>query len=39
MDVPADALAGKKVEKFVNTGVVMVTKDNIEKPEAKNVLY
>ncbi len=35
----AEALAGKKVEKFVNTGVVMVTKDNIEKPEAKNVLY
>jgi ribose transport system substrate-binding protein len=34
-----DALSGKKVDPFVNTGVVMVTKDNIEKPEAKNVLY
>lgn len=33
-------LIGKeKVEKFVDTGVVVVTKDNIEKPEAKNVLY
>ncbi|WP_178119214.1 ABC transporter substrate-binding protein [Agrobacterium rubi] len=29
----------QKVEKFVDTGVVMVTKDNIDKPEAKNVLY
>jgi len=28
-----------KVEKFVDTGVVVVTKDNIDKPEAKNVLY
>jgi ribose transport system substrate-binding protein len=35
----ADAVAGKSVPKFVNTGVVMVTKNNIEKPEAKNVLY
>ncbi len=34
-----EALSGKKVDPFVNTGVVMVTKDNIEKPEAKNVLY
>ena len=30
---------GKKVPKFLDTGVVMVTKSNIEKPEAKNVLY
>ena len=30
---------GKKVPKFLDTGVVMVTKGNIEKPEAKNVLY
>ena len=30
---------GKKVPKFLDTGVVMVTKENIEKPEAKNVLY
>ncbi|MFD1746703.1 ABC transporter substrate-binding protein [Rhizobium helianthi] len=29
----------EKVEKFVDTGVVIVTKDNIDKPEAKNVLY
>jgi ribose transport system substrate-binding protein len=35
----AEALAGKKVEKFVNTGVVMVTKENVAKPEAQNVLY
>ncbi len=35
----ADAIGGKKVPPFVNTGVVMVTKDNIDKPEAKNVLY
>jgi ribose transport system substrate-binding protein len=34
-----DILAGKKVEKFINTGVVIVTKDNIDKPEAQNVLY
>jgi len=29
----------EKAEKFVDTGVVVVTKDNIDKPEAKNVLY
>jgi ribose transport system substrate-binding protein len=29
----------EKVEKFVDTGVVLVTKDNIEQPVAKNVLY
>ncbi|MDQ0455731.1 ABC transporter substrate-binding protein [Rhizobium paknamense] len=29
----------EKVEKFVDTGVVVVTKQNIDKPEAKNVLY
>ncbi|KIQ05925.1 LacI family transcriptional regulator [Agrobacterium tumefaciens] len=32
-------IAKEKVEKFVDTGVVVVTKDNIDKPEAKNVLY
>jgi ribose transport system substrate-binding protein len=32
-------LKKEKVEKFVDTGVVLVTKDNIDKPEAKNVLY
>lgn len=35
----ADVLGGKKVPKFLDTGVVMVTKANIDKPEAKNVLY
>jgi ribose transport system substrate-binding protein len=35
----ADVIGGKKPTKFVDTGVVMVTKGNIEKPEAKNVLY
>lgn len=29
----------EKVEKFVDTGVVIVTKDNIDQPEAQNVLY
>lgn len=32
-------IEGKPVAKFVNTGVVMVTKANIDKAEAKNVLY
>ncbi len=27
------------VEKFIDTGTVLVTKDNIDQPEAKNVLY
>ncbi|HEY4075014.1 MAG TPA: ABC transporter substrate-binding protein [Herbaspirillum sp.] len=30
---------GKSAPKFVNTGVVMVDKQNIDKSEAKNVLY
>ncbi len=34
-----DILAGKKVKKFIDTGVVIVTKDNIDSPEAQNVLY
>ncbi|MBS7545048.1 ABC transporter substrate-binding protein [Ancylobacter oerskovii] len=29
----------QKVEKFVDTGAVVVTKANIDQPEAKNVLY
>jgi len=33
------AINKEKVGKFVDTGVVIVTKDNIDKPEAKNVLY
>lgn len=32
-------IAKGKVDKFIDTGVVLVTKDNIDKPEAKNVLY
>lgn len=35
----AEVIAGKKVAKFVDTGVVLVNKANIDKPEAKNVLY
>jgi ribose transport system substrate-binding protein len=33
------AIGGKKVEPYVDTGFIIVTKDNIDKPEAKNVLY
>ncbi|AKZ64295.1 LacI family transcriptional regulator [Herbaspirillum hiltneri N3] len=32
-------IEGKKVPAFVNTGVVIVTKANVDLPEAKNVLY
>lgn len=35
----ADVIAGESVESFIDTGVVMVTKDNIDTPEAQNVLY
>ena len=34
-----DVLNKKTVPKFRDTGVVMVTKTNIDTPEAKNVLY
>lgn len=34
-----DVIEKKHVEKNLDTGVVLVTKDNIDKPEAKNVLY
>ena len=34
-----EVLAGKKVPKFRDTGVVMVTRKNIESAEANNVLY
>jgi ribose transport system substrate-binding protein len=34
-----DAATGKKVEAYVDTGFLMVTKDNIDSQEAKNVLY
>ncbi len=33
------AFAGKKVEAYVDTGFLMVTKDNVDSTEAKNVLY
>jgi len=32
-------LQGKKVEKRIDTGVVLVTKENMEKPEVKELLY
>ncbi|WP_417844983.1 ABC transporter substrate-binding protein [Thalassospira sp.] len=35
----ATLLKGEKVESFINTGVVLVTKDNIDADEAQNVLY
>ncbi|WFE75624.1 ABC transporter substrate-binding protein [Roseinatronobacter sp. S2] len=34
-----DILAGEAVESFINTGVVMVDKDNVDSDEAQNVLY
>ncbi len=35
----AEVIEKKPVKKDLDTGVVLVTKDNIDKPEAKNVLY
>ncbi|WP_368185712.1 ABC transporter substrate-binding protein [Aestuariibius sp. HNIBRBA575] len=35
----ADILAGNSVTDFIDTGVVMVTADNIDTPVAQNVLY
>ncbi|MCW5666770.1 MAG: ABC transporter substrate-binding protein [Piscinibacter sp.] len=35
----AELISGKKVPKFRDTGVLMVTKKNIDSTEAKNVLY
>ncbi|HTJ94573.1 MAG TPA: ABC transporter substrate-binding protein [Pararobbsia sp.] len=35
----ANIIEKKSVPKNLDTGVVLVTKDNIDKPEAKNVLY
>ncbi len=34
-----DLINGSSVESFINTGVVLVDKDNIDSPEAQNVLY
>jgi ribose transport system substrate-binding protein len=33
------AFAGKTIEPYVDTGFLMVTKDNIDSQDAKNVLY
>ena len=33
------AFASKKVDAYVDTGFLMVTKDNVDSTEAKNVLY
>ena len=33
------AFGGKTVEPYVDTGFLMVTKDNIDSQDAKNVLY
>ncbi|SOH94942.1 ribose transport system substrate-binding protein [Monaibacterium marinum] len=35
----ADILAGNSVTDFIDTGVVMVTQENIDTPVAQNVLY
>ncbi|MEJ6394213.1 ABC transporter substrate-binding protein [Gymnodinialimonas sp. 2305UL16-5] len=35
----ASILAGDEVESFIDTGVIMVTSENIDTPEAQNVLY
>ena len=35
----AKVIAGETVEKNIDTGVVFVTKANLDAPEAKNVLY
>jgi ribose transport system substrate-binding protein len=39
VDAVIKILDGEKVDEFINTGVVIVTKDNIDAPEAQNVLY
>lgn len=35
----ADILAGNEITDFIDTGVVLVTKENIDSPVAQNVLY
>ncbi|MEO9825962.1 MAG: ABC transporter substrate-binding protein [Paracoccaceae bacterium] len=35
----ANILAGNEITDFIDTGVVMVTKENIDTPVAQNVLY
>ena len=39
IDTIGKLIKGEKVEKFIDTGVVYVTKDNIDSEEAKGVLY
>jgi ABC-type sugar transport system substrate-binding protein len=34
-----DSLQGKQVEKKIDTGVMLVTKDNLESPEVKMLLH
>jgi ribose transport system substrate-binding protein len=34
-----DQLSGKPVEKKIDTGVMLVTKDNLETPEVQNLLH
>ena len=34
-----DILQGKKVEKVVDTGVVLATLENMDKPEIKELVY
>ncbi|MDR1611562.1 MAG: ABC transporter substrate-binding protein [Planctomycetota bacterium] len=34
-----DAIEGKKLEKEIDTGIIFVTKDNVDSREAQNVLY
>ena len=34
-----DHLEGKPVEKLIDTGVVLATKDNMEQPEFRELLY
>ncbi|WP_299949514.1 ABC transporter substrate-binding protein [uncultured Ruegeria sp.] len=39
VDAVSAVIAGETVEDFIDTGVVMVTKENIDAPAAQNVLY
>jgi ribose transport system substrate-binding protein len=39
VDAVIDIIDGKAVTDFIDTGVVMVTKENIDTPAAQNVLY
>ncbi len=34
-----DAIGGKKLDKEIDTGIIFVTKDNVDSREAQNVLY